>query len=216
MALLLNVPYQEKDSAKALGAKWNPELKKWYVQNYQDYPKFIQWIDDVGEHSIIICDHLYLIIGKRYCWNCKKETRVIAFGVDNYYSIFRNDDWNEIDISYEEDDDIRIASSIEPMPSNLLSYIQKEFNYKNTYSNMKNTAYLANCCDYCDSLQGEFYLYQEVNSPFFIDSIEKAEELTLHKIPLKYDILTLDTLAYSTTDEFIGSYSHIILKSEII
>lgn len=25
--LLLNVPYEEKDEAKSLGAKWNPELK---------------------------------------------------------------------------------------------------------------------------------------------------------------------------------------------
>lgn len=32
--LLLNVPYEEKDEAKSLGAKWNPELKKWYIQNH--------------------------------------------------------------------------------------------------------------------------------------------------------------------------------------
>lgn len=28
MALLLNVPYEDKEEAKALGARWNPELKK--------------------------------------------------------------------------------------------------------------------------------------------------------------------------------------------
>ncbi|WP_222703892.1 DUF5710 domain-containing protein [Treponema pectinovorum] len=27
------VPLQGKDEAKSLGAKWNPELKKWYIQN---------------------------------------------------------------------------------------------------------------------------------------------------------------------------------------
>ena len=37
MSLILNVPYKEKDEAKALGAKWNPQLKKWYVEKRMDY-----------------------------------------------------------------------------------------------------------------------------------------------------------------------------------
>lgn len=31
--LILNVPYNEKDDAKSLGARWNPTVKKWYVKN---------------------------------------------------------------------------------------------------------------------------------------------------------------------------------------
>ncbi len=27
----LNVPYEEREQAKAMGAKWDPERKKWYV-----------------------------------------------------------------------------------------------------------------------------------------------------------------------------------------
>jgi hypothetical protein len=27
----LRVPYSEKDEAKALGARWDPSIKKWYV-----------------------------------------------------------------------------------------------------------------------------------------------------------------------------------------
>lgn len=37
--LVLNVPYEEKEEAKKLGARWNLEIKRWYVQNRQDYPK---------------------------------------------------------------------------------------------------------------------------------------------------------------------------------
>lgn len=33
--LLLNVPYEEKDEAKFLGAKWNPELKKMVYPKYR-------------------------------------------------------------------------------------------------------------------------------------------------------------------------------------
>ena len=53
--LLLNVPYEEKDEAKSLGAKWNPELKKWYIQNTEDCGKFIKWIwKDYKDYKEII------------------------------------------------------------------------------------------------------------------------------------------------------------------
>jgi len=29
--IYLNVPYEEKDAAKKLGARWDPEQRKWYV-----------------------------------------------------------------------------------------------------------------------------------------------------------------------------------------
>lgn len=44
MKLLLNASYDDKDMVKKLGAYWNPTLKKWYVQNEQDYEKFIPWM----------------------------------------------------------------------------------------------------------------------------------------------------------------------------
>jgi hypothetical protein len=43
--LLLNVPYSEKDEAKALGARWNPEKKKWYVPDGVDSTQFSRWTE---------------------------------------------------------------------------------------------------------------------------------------------------------------------------
>ena len=42
--LLINVPYSEKDEAKALGAKWNPDEKSWMApgNTYVDYKVTIQ------------------------------------------------------------------------------------------------------------------------------------------------------------------------------
>lgn len=40
--ILLNVPYDEKDEAKSHGAKWDPEEKKWWVQEMKpDLEKYI-------------------------------------------------------------------------------------------------------------------------------------------------------------------------------
>lgn len=39
----LNVPYAQKDEAKALGARWDPANKKWYVPAGKDIAPFAQW-----------------------------------------------------------------------------------------------------------------------------------------------------------------------------
>lgn len=42
----LKVPFNEKDQAKALGARWNAELKLWYVPQGVDAAPFAKWLTD--------------------------------------------------------------------------------------------------------------------------------------------------------------------------
>lgn len=42
----LNVPYAQKDAAKALGARWDAVHKKWYVPAGKDVAPFAQWHAD--------------------------------------------------------------------------------------------------------------------------------------------------------------------------
>lgn len=41
--IYLNVPYAQKDAAKALGAKWDAANKKWYVPTDKDVTLFAKW-----------------------------------------------------------------------------------------------------------------------------------------------------------------------------
>jgi hypothetical protein len=41
----LNVPYAEKDAAKALGAKWDATNKKWYAPGTLNISDFAKWHD---------------------------------------------------------------------------------------------------------------------------------------------------------------------------
>ncbi len=41
--IYLNVPFAQKDEAKALGAKWDAKQKKWYVLDDKDLNLFSQW-----------------------------------------------------------------------------------------------------------------------------------------------------------------------------
>ena len=43
--IVLKVPYAEKDEAKALGARWNPTRKCWYVPDGKPSEPFERWID---------------------------------------------------------------------------------------------------------------------------------------------------------------------------
>jgi len=47
----LNCPFEEKDEAKALGAKWDWRQKKWYVTGEGDITKFAKWIKAEGHES---------------------------------------------------------------------------------------------------------------------------------------------------------------------
>lgn len=42
----LEVPYAEKDEAKLLGARWDPQQKKWYVPREIELTEFGRWLPE--------------------------------------------------------------------------------------------------------------------------------------------------------------------------
>lgn len=44
----LQVPFAEKDQAKALGARWDATKRLWYVQNVSDLAPFARWLPQGG------------------------------------------------------------------------------------------------------------------------------------------------------------------------
>ena len=202
--LPLNVPFKEKDEAKQLGARWNPKLKKWCVQNRENYSKFAKWILTQG--SIVACDTIYVLERKQKCFKCGKETRVIGFALENFFE-FESNPYDEKGVKCTYwNNVIRIAETINPIPDPILKYLQAKYNYQYRYSSTTEEYHVCNYCDNCGTLQGDFYLFQEVNSPFFIDSEEKLQNLKIYKINLKYDIIVNANVHYSSTDEMIKQY----------
>ena len=45
MRVNLNVPFREKDAAKALGAWWDVGRKTWFVKDVEELEPFQRWID---------------------------------------------------------------------------------------------------------------------------------------------------------------------------
>jgi hypothetical protein len=46
--IYLNVPFVEKDEAKALGARWDVDKKRWYVPSNKDVTLFAKWRTEAG------------------------------------------------------------------------------------------------------------------------------------------------------------------------
>ncbi len=207
MALYLNVPYEEKDEAKKLGAKWNPQLKKWYVEKRKDYRKFIKWILGDKEQVYILCDCFYIVEGIHTCFKCKNPTRVIGYGIKKYFDVCNPEDYGEEEAWNFEDDEIHIASNIHPLPAQLLNYLKEQYGYYESYSKTVNDSYLANHCSSCKVIQGNFYLFGEVDSPFWIDSENQAKKLKLYRVPLKNDVIVTADIGWGSEDWMIETFA---------
>lgn len=173
MPLLLNVPFCEKDAVKSLGAKWNSKIKRWYVTDKNQYYKFKKWF--VYPHSnIVICDHFYIIVAKQLCFKCKKETRVVSLATDSYLT-FNN---GNVEVY---NDDINFIKLNSVNAEQLLKHLNNNYDFYKGYSNTTKTHYWGNHCDHCGVLQGNWFLYSEPDSPFFMNSEEKATALDVFK-----------------------------------
>jgi hypothetical protein len=45
MRINLKVPFSEKDSAKAAGARWDGQRKVWFVVGHEDLTPFTRWLN---------------------------------------------------------------------------------------------------------------------------------------------------------------------------
>lgn len=202
MALLLNVSYSEKEQVKALGARWNPELKRWYVTYKKGYYKLRNWFAN-KKSNIIICDNLYVAEGEKECFACKKKTPVIALAT-NYYVM------DEDYAIFQSEDSFQLISYVDFISSNVTMYLKERFNFFVDYSNHTKSTYYSNHCKHCGRLQGDFFVHSDVGSPFLFYSEEDAKKIRMHEIPLSYDIEISGDMAWSSSDELIGLYAKFI------
>jgi len=76
----LRVPFDERDEAKRLGARWDADAKVWYVPDGLDPAPFDEWLPEPIDTTVNIrCNRFFIAEGMQKCWACEKNTRVFAF-----------------------------------------------------------------------------------------------------------------------------------------
>lgn len=56
MRINLVTPFADKDKAKALGARWDPARKVWYIVDVADLTPFMRWIPDLAAATAAASD----------------------------------------------------------------------------------------------------------------------------------------------------------------
>lgn len=211
--LYLDVPYSEKDEAKSLGARFNANIKKWYYHgSSQKLSFFSKWILR-NRTETIITDNVYIISNKHTCWKCKRDTTVMAFGIGDYISLWRDGEIIDSETNVnKQHNSIHIAwtDKEQNIPPLLLKYIKRNYNVKTGYSRVVGKCF-ANHCEFCGTIQGNYHLFQE-NGPFYLwaatdeEAEKKFTHIELHWVPCDCS-LQLDWDVYETP--FDNDYEYI-------
>ena len=193
MIIRLDVPYDEKDLAKANGAKWNPNEKTWFTDDMTKLSLLSKWL---VKHNVI-CENLYILKMSRLCWKCKKETYVVCLGSDRSFSKESN---------YQMNTNIQLFSYVESMPIILGDYMKHYFAYYPSFSKTIDRTYYVNHCNHCGVIQGDNYNHEVPEEAFYKKLCYKKSKSTEYfEVNNRYYVPLEARLPYY--DEVSSSYA---------
>jgi hypothetical protein len=177
----LNVPFHEKDQAKALGARWDPGRKLWYVPNNVDSSPFNKWIPAAVSPNIRAASY-FLAEAARNCWRCQARSRVFGICLLGYETLYVDDD--PTNDCWEATDAPAILSYVtflaDPAPMRLKNLAP---HYRSDFSQTTQSFYWMNHCDRCGAKLGDFETIEEYGAALNPVTPEDASMIQLHEIP---------------------------------
>ena len=143
----LNIPYEDKDQAKALGARWNREFRSWFLPPRSDLRPFAKWLPMSPSPD----DPLRAIAGLRQpCWRCGEPTMNVVACWD--------DDLGELIFAGAGVLQVLASQiSVEELAAVGAGPLRPRFSYTRECSSWSNG------CVACGALQGEFHLLDELS-----------------------------------------------------
>lgn len=228
MGLYLNVPYGEKDEAKSLGAKWNAKVKKWYIDTEREkYVRFSKWILKDTDDAVIATEYIHIVEGKQKCWKCGQLTKVVGLGIGEFVHIYGEADAPEYELVEDYVDpgeELHLAwvENEDDIPLKLLKYLKENYSVKTGYSKTIGGKCFANHCDCCGALQGNWFLFDEPDSPLSscVDGdelIERMSKLKIKAIPIDDDLQLNWNVGFCSNDYAYlkyGNFEELVLSSD--
>jgi Domain of unknown function (DUF5710) len=147
---------EEKSEVQALGARWDADSKRWYIESNEASDRFSRWLPDAEdeEEFTIASTQGYVAAAATSCQRCRASIEVICIhcesGTVSGEPLTR---FTVSDISAMDED---LARQLRPWP-----------NFKRVGGRDGDASYFANHCPRCGSLQEDMYLHSEPDEPFF-------------------------------------------------
>lgn len=161
----LNVHFSEKDEAKALGARWNPELRSWTIEDDQDPGPFARWLPKAPRINVR-ASAFSVARGQCSCWKCNKETDVFGILIDaGSRELDNGNDYEE----WEELEDGYMLFNIKYLSGDLENRIGALTGnkFRRDFSKTVGKGYLMNHCQHCDVKIGDNGIFNDFEGPFF-------------------------------------------------
>lgn len=178
-AVLLEVPYDERDEAKSLGAHQDPETGEWYVPAGLSLEPFARWLPEPGgswEVRFTISAPIYVAESVHSCATCGCKTPVVALAVEEIAGIFEDEE--------EDEKGLILLNDIEEIPDELAGLLGARYPFlKMQTPEIGGRPCLVNSCS-CGAQLVDFYLQAEPDGGFFPDSDEDAAEIVLRELPV--------------------------------
>ena len=169
MSQYLNVPFAEKDQAKALGARWDNLAKQWFVPEGISAQPFVKWLPQTHALLSSLIAPIYLRTSCQPCWRCSKVSRVYCLGASAIEDVqYDNDDDQPFSNIVENENDLIDVCDLEDIDTRLLPLLnQYASTYRPAFSKTKNSKCWMNHCEHCDAKIGDSFLHSEPGGAFF-------------------------------------------------
>lgn len=177
----LKVPFHEKDEARALGARWDPQRRVWYVPDNVDSSRLRKWIP-ASESPNVRAASYFLADATRSCWRCSSLTRVFGIILPAGYEVLEVDD-DGADDRWEPADEPTLLSYItslaDPIPARLSRLAPL---YRVDFSQTTLSFYWMNHCEQCGVKLGDFETVEECGAALNPVTPEGAAKVRLREI----------------------------------
>lgn len=184
----LNVPFDEKDEAKRLGSRWDPENKTWYIPDGTYLEPFEKWIP----FRNIRAPYWYIAQTLGACWKCREETLLTSILLPVGHETLEAD---ENDANDEAADSEALQTYwmvhkkpafvfyIDDMPRGISTQLGQLKHYlSKDYSKTTDSRYWMNHCQHCHAKQGDFPLHCEPNGYFCPLEVRYGQSIELRTI----------------------------------
>lgn len=161
----LVVPYDSRVQAKELGARWDAEFKRWYVnydyENSNCLEEFEEWLPQMSMAGLLVGNPVKYWCSTRTCWKCSRTVHLACPVLEAPQAAITGYEAGSLGIR-----EVALYYP-ESLPNELLDEMRSAFpGYQYRYTKMSGAKYWCNTCTNCGAVQGDFQLHEEPGGAF--------------------------------------------------
>jgi hypothetical protein len=174
----LRVPYEDKDEAKRLGARWDSASRVWFVPEDLDPARFDRWLPADNAPNVRAPSY-FIATSTRSCWRCPAKSRVHGIILPaGHETLYAGEEPDEDSWELAEEPTLLcyldyLAPAVARRMTALTPY------YRIAYSKMTGSFHWMNFCEHCGAHLGDHETYCEPGQGFLAFTIEEARRISL-------------------------------------